>query len=133
MTKHDHILYWKETAEEDWLAAQSLAAHSDRSASALVFAHWTLEKLSKALWVQQHNALPPTTDTVAIILADNSFALTPAQLQFTQHLEAAHDEVLEPNFEHPLQLQETPEELLQQANALREKLLHNLHLHLAAL
>lgn len=125
MTRQEHTQYWLETAESDWHATQGLAAEHGRSA--LVFAHWTIEKLSKALWVQQQNAPPPATDTVATILAATSFALTPAQLLFTQHLEAAHDEVLDPDPEHPLQLQQTPEELLQQANALREQLLHELH------
>ncbi len=125
MTKHDHILYWKETAERDWLAAQALFTQPGRSA--LVFAHWTLEKLSKALWVQQHDALPPATDTVATILAATSFTLTPTQLLFTQHLEAAHDEVLEPDPEQPLQLAQTPQELLQHASTLREQLLRALH------
>lgn len=125
MTRQEHVLYWLETAESDWLAAQSLSAQSGRSA--LVFAHWTLEKLSKVLWVQEHDALPPATDTVATIVAATSFALTPAQLLFTQHLEAAHDEVLEPDPEYPLQLKQTPQELLQQASDLREQLLHELH------
>ena len=125
MTKQDHIDYWLECAAGDWHATQSLTASSSRHA--LVFAHWTLEKLSKALWVQHNQNIPPTTDTVATILADTSFPLTPAQRRFTQHLEAAHDNVLEPDPEHPLQLQETTQELLDQAVALRELLLEALH------
>lgn len=125
MTKQDHVAYWTDLAARDWGATQSLAAEHGRSA--LVFAHWTLEKLSKALWIQQYDALPPETDTVANILADVPFTLTPTQLHFTQHLEAAHDEVLDPDSEHPLQLQQTPQQLLQQADTLRLQLLEALH------
>ena len=125
MTKQEYIDYWLEGATRDWQATQSLTASSSRHT--LVFAHWTLEKLSKALWVQHNQDIPPTTDTVATILADTPFLLTPAQRLFTQHLEAAHDEVLEPDPEHPLQLQETTQELLDQAVALRELLFEALH------
>ena len=126
MTRQDYIDYWREGATRDWQAAQALAAPAYRT-SALVFAHWTLEKLSKALWVQHNQDIPPTTDTVATILADTPFRLTPAQRRFTQHLEAAHDEVLEPDPKQPLQLQETTQELLDQAVALRELLFEALH------
>ena len=76
--------------------------------------------------MQRNQDIPPTTDTVATILADTPFPLTPAQRLFTQHLEAAHDDVLEPDPEHPLQLPETTPELLDQADALREQLLEAL-------
>jgi hypothetical protein len=125
MTKQQHIGHWKEMAERDWGATQSIAA--EHGHSSLVFAHWTLEKLSKALWIQHHDALPPATDTVATILAETPFHLTPTQLHFTQHLEAAHDEVLDPDPERPLQLQQTPQQLLQQADTLRMQLLEVLH------
>ena len=126
MTQQEHFEYWLEIATRDWQATQALSVKSGRSA--LVFAHWTLEKLSKALWVQQHGQTPPATDPVSAVLAVTSFALTPTQLLFTLHLEAAHDDVLEPNPEQPLHLEESPQELLIQANALREQLLDALHL-----
>ena len=124
MTKQEYIDYWLEGAVGDWHATQSLTASSSRHA--LVFAHWTLEKLSKALWVQHNQDIPPTTDTVTTILTDTPFPLTSAQRLFTQHLEAAHDEVLEPDPAQPLQLPETTQELLDQAGTLREQLLEAL-------
>lgn len=90
---------------------------------ALVFAHWTLEKLSKALWVQQHpDTMPPATDDVALLLAATSFTLNAAQTTFAHRLKAYHDDVLEPDPAQPLPIPDL-ETLSTQADAMREQLL----------
>ncbi|WP_410780084.1 HEPN domain-containing protein [Hymenobacter sp. 5516J-16] len=53
MTKQDHVNYWKETAEQDWSSAQALLV-AGNYLNSLFFAHLVIEKLSKALWVQEN-------------------------------------------------------------------------------
>ena len=124
MTKPEHIAYWLESAEENW---QTVNAVRHISRPMLVFTHWVLEKLSKALWVRQHTEdIPPISDNVAELLAETSFVLTPAQTTFVARLKAFHDDELEPDFENPryrVRATETPETLVAEAAQLRELLL----------
>ena len=114
-------MYWLDTAANDWQGAQMLVETSRQPA--LVLAHWTLEKLSKALWVQQHaNAIPPATDDVTVLLAATSLILNTAQTTFAQQLKAYHDDALEPDPAHPLPIPDL-ETLNTQAAAMRRQLL----------
>ncbi|GAA3998181.1 hypothetical protein GCM10022408_06180 [Hymenobacter fastidiosus] len=117
MTQEEHVRHWVDTSAHNWEGAQTLVATSLRPA--LVFAHWTLEKLSKALWVQQHaNAMPPATDDVTVLLAATSFTLNTAQTTFAHQLKAYHDDVLEPDPTHPLPIPDL-QTLNTQADAMR--------------
>ncbi|HEX8328206.1 MAG TPA: HEPN domain-containing protein, partial [Hymenobacter sp.] len=79
MTKHDHILHWKETAEGDWLAAQDLF-QTKRYLQCLFLAHLTVEKLCKAHWVKDNvDDYPPRIHNLARVLAATAVVLTPAQ------------------------------------------------------
>lgn len=79
MNKHDHILYWKETAESNWLAAQDLF-QTGKYLECLFFAHLVIEKLSKAHWVQDNTAdHPPRIHNLARVLAATTLVLTPEQ------------------------------------------------------
>ncbi len=79
MTKHDHIQYWKETAEEDWLAAQDLF-QTKRYLQSLFLAHLTIEKLSKAHWVQDNAGYyPPRTHNILRLWGDTQLAPAPDQ------------------------------------------------------
>ena len=53
MNRQEIIQYWKETAERDWIASQSLF-NTENYVHSLYFAHLTLEKLSKAHWVKDN-------------------------------------------------------------------------------
>ena len=53
MTKEQHIDYWLNTAEEDWTTVGALFA-MDRYLHCLFWAHLTLEKLAKAIWIKMH-------------------------------------------------------------------------------
>lgn len=125
MTTTDHIRYWLDTAAHDWGTVGTMQEINPRSA--LVFAHWTLEKLSKALWVREYSApMPLTTDNVAELLATTSFGLTLVQTEFVERLKAFHDDVIESDPERPaprLNAGETPQTLIAQANNLRQQLL----------
>lgn len=79
MTKHDHILYWKETAESDWLASQDLF-QTRRYLQSLFLAHLTIEKLCKAHWVKDNvDDHPPRIHNLARVLASTTVVLTPDQ------------------------------------------------------
>ena len=126
MTLPDHTRYWRDTAAPDWEAALSLQDRTPRPALAL--AHWTLEKLSKALWVRENQRpiVPGEgTDDVAEVLAGTSLALTPTQTAFVAHLKALHDDELEPDPARPVGMRghETVADLLTQAAQLRRQLL----------
>ena len=122
MTTNDHIQYWLDTAAHDWGTVEAMQEVNLRPA--LVFAHWTLEKLSKALWVREHSGLmPPATDDVAELLGATSFALTSAQTAFVGHLKTFHDDVVESDPERPtpqLHAGETLQTLIAQANNFRQ-------------
>ncbi len=79
MTKDDHIAHWKSTAEEDWLAAQDLF-RSKRFLQCLFFAHLTIEKLSKAHWIQDNvGDHPPRIHDILRLWQATTLAPTPAQ------------------------------------------------------
>ncbi|UPL48755.1 HEPN domain-containing protein [Hymenobacter sublimis] len=77
MTKQDHVNYWKETAEQDWSSAQALLM-AGNYLNSLFFAHLVIEKLSKALWVQENvSDHPPRIHNIARILDATSVVLRP--------------------------------------------------------
>ena len=79
MTKHDHVLYWKETAESNWQAAQGLFL-TGQYLECLFFAHLVIEKLSKAHWVQDNaDDYPPRTHNVLKLWAATALQPSPAQ------------------------------------------------------
>ena len=121
MTQEELVQYWLDTAAQNWDASQVLVAKALRPA--VVFVHWTLEKLSKALWVQQHpDAMPPATDDVALLLAATSFVMDKEQTAFVRTLKALHDDVLEPDPAHPFPIPDL-QTLNTQADAMRWQLL----------
>jgi HEPN domain-containing protein len=67
MSKGDHIVFWKESALEDWDTAL-FNVHGKRNTAALFFFHLSVEKLLKALWVKANasNTPPFTHDLVTL-------------------------------------------------------------------
>ncbi|NML67530.1 HEPN domain-containing protein [Hymenobacter sp. RP-2-7] len=86
MTKADHIAYWMTTANQNWQEVGSMFA-AGTYVPCLFWAHLTIEKLAKALWVQDNvGDTPPFTHNIARLLADTNLVLTPAQATFVQQL-----------------------------------------------
>ena len=72
MNKQEHIIYWKQSAEEDWETVLSLY-QSGRNVHCLFFAHLTLEKLCKAIWVQNNKEnFPPKTHNLVKLLNESN-------------------------------------------------------------
>lgn len=128
MTTTEYTQHWLNAAAGDWEAVEALQADNPRTT--LVFAHWTLEKLSKALWVRAHSdALPPASDDVAELLSAAFIMLTPTQVELVGRVKAFHDDVVESDPERPapqLKEHETPLSLLAEVKILRQQLLAKL-------
>ena len=72
LSKEKHIEYWLQSSDDDWKTVLSLMKEK-RHLHALFFAHLSVEKLCKAIWVHQHKEnLPPRIHhLVKLILASN--------------------------------------------------------------
>ena len=61
MTKEEYIQYWRQESDENWAFAQRLVQSRDWVYSLFYF-HLTLEKLFKAIWVEENiDNFPPRT------------------------------------------------------------------------
>ena len=82
MTKEQHVYYWMNTAEEDWITVGVLFS-MNRYLHSLFWAHFMLEKLAKALWVK-HNEdnLPPKSHNIVWILQDSKVELDSDKTNF---------------------------------------------------
>lgn len=79
MTKAEHIEYWIDLAERDWQVAQNMFSTKDY-VWCLFLAHITIEKLCKAVWVQDNvDNIPPRTHNIIRLLDATTFQRTPAQ------------------------------------------------------
>jgi HEPN domain-containing protein len=82
MTKQQHIDYWINSAVEDWVTVEVLFS-SKRYFHCLFWAHLTLEKLAKALWVKTHeNDIPPKIHNIVWLLAESNVDLGESMMAF---------------------------------------------------
>lgn len=72
MTKEQHIAYWINTAEEDWITV-GILFETKRYVHALFWAHLVLEKLAKAHWVKnnEENTPPKIHNLLALLKQAN--------------------------------------------------------------
>ena|ERR1035438_2486213 len=76
MTKQEHIDYWIMNAERDWVRAEKCFEGKDY-VYALFFAHLSLEKICKALWVKDNESnYPPMIHNLVSILGNTSIKLS---------------------------------------------------------
>lgn len=129
MTKHEHILYWKEIAEDDWLAAQDLF-QTKRYLQSLFLVHLTIEKLSKAHWVQDNAGdYPPRIHNILRLWGDTQLAPAPNHENTAADLNRFQLEGRYPDYQRAVALQATESytrTLLQEATQLRTWLLSKL-------
>ncbi len=67
MNKQEHINYWLESSENDWLSALEIAAKNDRKHMSLFLGHLSLEKLLKAIYVKLFDQTPPFNHDLALL------------------------------------------------------------------
>ena len=86
MTKADHIAYWMNGADQNWQEVGSMFT-AGTYVPCLFWAHLTIEKLAKALWVKDSAGdTPPFTHNIGKLLADTSLVLTSDQAKFVLQL-----------------------------------------------
>jgi HEPN domain-containing protein len=82
MTKEQHINYWINSAEEDRLSVEALLERK-RYLHCLFWAHLTLEKLAKAIWVKHHEEnLPPKIHNIVWLLSNSNVDLGKDRMEF---------------------------------------------------
>ena len=84
MTKQQHIDYWINTAEDDWLTLNALYT-AKRYSHCLFWAHLMLEKLSKARWVKNHeDNIPPKVHNIVWLLKESDVDISPENMMFLE-------------------------------------------------
>jgi len=83
MTKEEKVAYWLESAQNDWMVAGHLFDKGDYS-YALFFAHLTLEKTLKALFVFTRDDVPPFTHRLPYLADKSGLALAPDQFELLE-------------------------------------------------
>ncbi len=84
MTKEAHIDYWKNTADDDWEAVNSLY-EAGKYLQSLFFAHLVLEKYCKAHWVKDNSDnFPPKTHNLVRLIDATDLVLEEEDLQFLE-------------------------------------------------
>jgi HEPN domain-containing protein len=68
MDKNEHITYWLETAKSDWETVNILFVNK-KYLQSLFFAHLTIEKIAKALFIKfTEEIYPPKTHDIVKLL-----------------------------------------------------------------
>ena len=82
MTKQQHIDYWINTAEDDWDSV-GLLFNGKKYLQSLFWAHLVLEKLTKALWIKNHEEnTPPKIHNLILLLEQSSIDLGEEKMKF---------------------------------------------------
>ena len=82
MTKQQHIEYWINTAEEDWITVGALF-DSKRYLHTLFWAHLVLEKLAKAHWIKNNEEnIPPKIHNLITLLEQANVDLGEEKMNF---------------------------------------------------
>jgi len=82
MTKQEHINFWERQIDADYESAEVLFK-SGYYAQSLFWAHLTLEKLSKALWIKNNTKhAPPFIHNLLKIISQTKDNFTTDQLEF---------------------------------------------------
>lgn len=98
MELQEHIQYWVDGADHDLQAANILFAN-ERYDWGLFLAHLVLEKILKALFVQNNqNALPPRTHNLVRLAEHTAVPLSEEQKMFLDEVSDFNMEVRYPEF-----------------------------------
>ncbi len=129
MTKQEHVAHWVTGSNFNWHEVEKMVAN-DMVVPGLFWLHLSLEKLAKALWVQDNDGnTPPFTHNISKILSNTTLALTPTQARFAQQLNTFQ---LEGRYEdYMMNLRQGANEafaqhVLQEAKILRQCILNQL-------
>ncbi len=86
------------SSEEDWISAKSLL-NTGRYVHSLFFAHLTLEKLCKAIWIQDNVVnIPPKIHNHIKLLSETNASLSTDQLEYLLEINKFQIEGRYPDF-----------------------------------
>lgn len=86
LKKEDHIEFWLNQAENDWIAVQTLFKGKNYL-QALFFAHLVIEKISKSAWIKFNEGnIPPRTHNILTLIASTPISLSTEQSEFILYL-----------------------------------------------
>lgn len=98
MTKQEHVKYWLESAQHDLETSKTLF-NSEKYDWALFLAHLVLEKVIKAIFVQNHgNKIPPKIHNLVRLSELASLELDGSQKIFLDEVNDFNLEVRYPEF-----------------------------------
>ncbi len=98
MKLEDHITYWLESAEHDWDTAETLFS-TGKYDWCLFICHLVLEKILKAIYVQDNNnQLPPKTHNLVKLAENTKLSLTDDQLLLLDKVNDFNLEVRYPQY-----------------------------------
>jgi len=85
-TKNEHIQFWINQADDDWIA-MGVLLKGKKYLQALFFAHLVIEKISKAIWIKYNESnVPPRTHNILHILSSTPLDLSQESSEFLLYL-----------------------------------------------
>lgn len=82
MTKQEYINYWTETSHQDWGSSEDLYK-TNHFLQALFFAHLSLEKICKALWVKDNDSNhPPRIHNLVFLIKQTKLEVPDERINF---------------------------------------------------
>ncbi len=97
-TKKEHIGFWLNQADDDWVAVHTLFKGRNYLQS-LFFAHLVIEKICKTIWIKHNEEnVPPRSHNLLHLLAATPIELNDAQSEFLLRLNRFHLEGRYPDY-----------------------------------
>lgn len=86
MTKEEHIVFWKENADDDWQSANILFV-GKQFTFCLFTCHLVIEKLLKAAWIKENSSdFPPRTHNLLMLFNQTNLDLTDEQQEYLREI-----------------------------------------------
>ena len=119
MTKEEHVRFWLESSEQDLPVMESLF-DKGHFAWALFVGHLVLEKMLKALYVQNKDVTPPFTHHLLKLAREAGLAADNEQEDFLLEVTTYNIRGRYPDFKHAMQNKATPEYTLERISRIKE-------------
>ena len=119
MTKEEHVRFWVESSEQDLPVMEGLL-DKGHFVWALFVGHLVLEKILKALYVQNHAATPPFTHHLLKLGRDAGLSLDADQEDFLLEVTNYNIQGRYPDFKRALQNKATPEYTRERIHRIKE-------------
>lgn len=85
MTNEEKIKYWLKTSHQDWTVSKHLFEKGDYT-YALFFGHLTVEKVLKAIFVNQHKDTPPFSHNLIYLAEEAEIELSEEKIELLEEI-----------------------------------------------